>query len=366
MRRHNNLYSRIHDFENLHLAYRKASLGRRFSSEVLQFHKNLEENLIEIQNELILGTYEPRPYRTFTIFEPKERIIHVAPFRDRIIHHAVMNIIEPIWDRLFIYDTYACRKGKGTHAGVLRTVEFLRAAETKRGKTYCFQGDISKCFPSINHHILMRIIKRKIKCKGTLRLIEKIIFNGGAPENPDSHNLPIGNLISQWSANLYLSELDYFVKHELRVKYYVRYMDDFILLSNDKKRLHGYRREIESFLWDTLRMKLNPKSDTYPASRGIDFLGYRIWTSHRLLRKSSLFRATRRFKKLSDKYARGLVTLQQVRSSVMSWLGHCRHADAEAGVKICLDALRLIRPLERRLHVHEKNTLYAACNNTGL
>jgi len=122
MRRHNNLYSRIHDFENLHLAFRKASRVRRFTSEVLAFRENLEENLISIQDDLITGVYEPSPYRTFTIYEPKERIIHVAPFRDRVVHHAVMNIIEPIWDRLFIYDTYACRKGKGTHAGVNRTI----------------------------------------------------------------------------------------------------------------------------------------------------------------------------------------------------------------------------------------------------
>ncbi len=190
-------------------------------SEVLNFHKSLEENLIGIQDELISGTYEPRPYRTFTIHEPKERIIHVAPFRDRVVHHAIMNIIEPIWDRLFIYDTYACRKGKGTHAGVNRTTEFLRASQEKWGKTYCFQSDISKCFPSINHHILMRIIERKIKCKGTLRLFEKIIFNGGDLNDPDSHNLPIGNLISQWAANLYLGELDYLSyldAHDLRLE----------------------------------------------------------------------------------------------------------------------------------------------------
>ncbi len=343
MRRHNNLYSHIHDFENLHLAFRKASRGRRFTAEVLRFQSNIEESLIAIQNELIQGTYEPKPYRTFTIYEPKERIIHVAPFRDRIIHHAVMNIIDLIWDRLFIYDTYACRKGKGTHAGMHRTLDFLRSAEAKWGKTYCFQGDISKCFPSINHHILMRIIERKIKCKDTLWLFEKIVFNGGDPSDPDSHNLPIGNLVSQWSANLYLSELDYFVKHYLKVKYYIRYMDDFILLSDDKKQLHGHRREIEIFLIDVLRMKLNPNSDIYPVSRGIDFLGYRIWSNHRLLRKSSLFRATRRFKALSDLYARGRVTFEHVKASVMSWLGHCVHADAGAGVKICLRALSLSR-----------------------
>ncbi|HAR45573.1 MAG TPA: RNA-dependent DNA polymerase [Nitrospiraceae bacterium] len=358
MRRHNNLYSRIYNFENLLLAFRKASRGRRFAPEVLRFQDRLEENLINLQDELVRGTYKPSPYRTFTIYEPKERIIHVAPFRDRVVHHAIMNIIEPIWDRLFIYDTYACRKGKGTHAGVNRTTEFLRAAEVKWGaavpprlqgeggvrvghRVFCFQGDISKCFPSINHHILMRIIEQKIKCKDTLRLFDKIIFNGGDHANPDSHNLPIGNLVSQWAANLYLSELDYFVKHHLKVKFYVRYMDDFILLSNDKGKLHAHRRAVEVFLWEKLRMKLNPKSDIYPVSQGIDFLGYRIWSSHRLLRKISLYRATKRFKKLSGLYSQGRVTMQHVKASVMSWLGHCVHANAGSGVKICLQALKL-------------------------
>jgi hypothetical protein len=140
-----------------------------------------------------------------------------------------------------------------------------------------------------------------------------------------------------------MGELDSFIKHHLKVKYYVRYMDDFILLSNDKKQLHAYRKEIEIFLWDVLRMKLNPKSDIYPVNRGLDFLGYRIWSSHRLLRKSSLFLATRRFKKLSALYARGQVTLQHVKASLMSWLGHCKHGNTEAGVERCLRALKLTR-----------------------
>lgn len=341
MKRHGNLYCKIYDFENLCLAFDRASRGRRYDTEVLRFRRDLEENLIGIQNELIWKTYEPRPYKTFKLFEPKERIISVAPFRDRVVHHAIMNIIEPIWDGLFIYDTYACRKGKGAHAGMYRVVEFLRAAGERWANTYCFKGDISKCFPSINHRILLSIIERKIKCRNTLWLFDKIIFNGGERERLDSHNLPIGNLISQWAANLYLSELDYFIKNGLRVKYYVRYMDDFVLLGGDKKELHKHKREVADFLYNKLRMSLNPKSDVFPARRGVDFLGYRIWPIHRLLRKSSLIRASRRFKRLSNYYARGIIGLNFVRASVMSWLGHCKHANAERGVKRCLRDLIL-------------------------
>ena len=341
MRRHGNLYSSIYDFENLYLAFRKASKGRRYEPEVLRFKDNLEEELIHIQNELIWRTYKPQPYRSFTIYEPKERIIYVSPFKDRVVHHAIMRVVAPIWDSLYIYDSYACRAGKGTHAGVYRTVDFLRESHEKWGKVYCFKGDVSKFFPSINHHILMSIIERKIKCLDTLRLLREIIFNGGSLNDPESKDLPIGSLVSQWGANLYLNELDYFIKHELKAKFYIRYMDDFIILLGDKKQLHEMKNNISKFLKGRLRLKFNPKSDIFPAGRGIDFLGYRIWGTHRLLRKSSLIRASRRFKWMSKAYNKGIISFQFIKSSVMAWLGHCSHANAVKGKEICMRGLVL-------------------------
>lgn len=347
MKRHGNLYHKIITFENICEAYRKAALGRRYTYEVLSFRNNLEENLIAIQEDLVTRTYQPGRYWTFNLYEPKKRMIYVSPFRDRVIHHAIMNVIEPIWNHLFIYDSYACRKMKGSHDAMYRVVKFFREAKQKWDRVYCLKSDVTKFFPSINHHILMEIIERKIKCRDTLDLIRQIVFNAGDESDPDSKNMPIGSLLSQWSANLYLNELDYHIKHMMRVKFYGRYMDDFVLLEGDKSLLHAYKAEISTFLQDRLRLQMNPKSDIYPADRGIDFVGYRIWPSYRLVRKKALVRATKRFKRLSHDYEHGLVDLAHVNSSVMSWFGHCGHAHVLNGKIKCLEALVLRRPTEQ-------------------
>ncbi len=342
MKRIGNLYNKICDFQNLHLAFHKVAKGRRYDPEVLKFKINLEENLIDLQNDLLNKTYVPAPYRTFTLYEPKERIIYVSAIRDRVVHHAVMNIIEPIWDKLFIYDSYACRRDKGTHAGVKKTVTFLRRALQEWGRVYCLKCDVSKFFPSINHHIMLSIIGKKIKCQKTLWLFEQIIFaNSTNKDDPNSKNMPIGNLISQWAANLYLNELDYFMKHKLKMKYYIRYMDDFLVLHNSSGYLHSVKKSISDFLTNKLKLSLNPKSDIFPIKRGIDFLGYRIWHNNILIRKSSLIRATKRFRKYSKLYRKGKITREKIQASVASWLGHCKHANSINNVlKTCLNHLK--------------------------
>ncbi len=344
MRRYGNIYDKICDLENLSLAFYKVSKGRRYYGDILQYKDALEENLIALQNKLVNKTYAPSPYRTFMLYEPKKRVIYVSPIKDRVVHHAVMNVVEPIWNNLFIHDSYACRTDKGTHAGVVRTVDFLRRSRQEREKVYCLKCDITKFFPSINHHIMLKIIGKKIKCRNTLWLFERIIFNNSDDrDDPESKDMPIGNLISQWGANLYLNELDQHIKHTLKVKYYIRYMDDFLVLHDDCRHLHWLKKEISLFLADRLKLGLNPKSDIYPVSRGIDFLGYRIWYNNILLRKSSLVRATKRFKKFSRAYKEGLINLSDVRCSLTSWLGHCKHAAAEKGVNLCLKHLILSR-----------------------
>lgn len=338
MRRHNNLYNKICNFKNLNLAFYKVAKGRRYYKDILLYKDDVEGNLLLLQKELYNKIYIPSPYRTFMLFEPKKRIIYVSPVKDRIVHHAVMNIIEPIWENLFIYDSYACRKGKGTHAGVKRTVEFLRRSQQEWGKTYCLKCDIKSFFPSINHHIMFDVITRKIKCKSTLWLLNKIIFNNSNDkDNFESKNMPIGNLISQWGANLYLNELDQYIKHVVKIKYYIRYMDDFIILHNDCNYLHKLKKEISLFLAEKLRLSLNSKSDIYPVKQGIDFIGYRIWYNNILLRKNSLIRATRRFKKLSNEYKNGLISFYNIKCSLTSWLGHCQHANAKRGIITCLE-----------------------------
>jgi len=318
-----NLYPQIYDFENLHTAYIKARKGKRYAADVLKFSARLEENLIDIQNQLIWKSYRPSPYRYFTVYEPKERLIAALPFRDRILHHALCNIIGPIFENSFIYDSYACQVGRGVLAGVNRTTEFLRRARRKWGRVYCLKGDISKFFYSIDHEILKRIIGRRIFCQNTINLMNCIIDSSESVQG-----IPIGNLTSQLWANIYLNKLDHFCKESLRIKLYLRYMDDFVILLPDKTFLQMILQEIKTFIQDNLRLMLNKKTQIFPVGpRPIDFLGYRIWPDYRLLRKANVLRTKRKFKKFARLYAEGSKSMADIRPNIMSWLGHCKHAD---------------------------------------
>ncbi len=278
MKTYKNLYPRIYDFENLYLAYRKARRGKRKRPDVAAspaLHQtqcgasvefNLELELPRLQEELADETYRPSPYRHFTLYERKPRRISAAPFSDRVAHHALCNVIEPIWETRFIHDSYACRVGKGTHAALDRCTYFARR------HPFVLQGDIVSFFPSVDHGILYDLLARRIACRPTLRLIERIITSGAgvhaegwgmqwfpgddllAAARP--RGLPIGNQTSQFWANVILHELDKFAKQGpsaglragLRCPAYLRYCDDFLLFANDKPTLHRWRREIQEFL----------------------------------------------------------------------------------------------------------------------
>jgi len=308
------------------MAYLKARRNKRYKDEVLMFSKSLEEELLNLRNQLLSKSYKTGKYRSFYVYEPKKRLIMALPFRDRVVHHALCNIIEPIFDKIFIYDSYACRINKGTHKGADRVTKFLSGCNKLEGCTYCLKGDIRQYFPSIDHKKLLEIINKKIICPNTMWLIRQIIYSPGHSEY--SKGLPIGNLTSQLFANIYLNELDYFVKHQLRIKFYVRYMDDFVILSKDKIQLHEIKREIECFLKEELDLELNQKTDIFPASQGIDFLGYRIWQKYRLLRKASVKKMKRKLKAFQQKYAMGQVDIEKIRQSLMSWLGHVSHCNS--------------------------------------
>lgn len=322
MRRDGNLYHKIYDFENLYNSYKLAKKGKRYNNDVIRFTRHLERNLITIQNELIWHEFEVGKYNEFYVYEPKKRLIKSLPFRDRIVQHSLNTIINPLLDKRFIYDTYACRADKGTHAGADRVTYFLRKAKRKWDKVYCLQADVSKYFYSIDHDILMNIYKTKIKCKDTLQLLDKIIRSDG-----DGVGIPIGNLTSQLSANLYLNELDQFVKHRLKVKFYVRYMDDFVLIHKDKDYLWNVLEEIEAFLHNKLKLHLNNKTDIFPIKRGLDFLGYRIWPTHRLLRKKSKKKIKRRMIKYEKQYLAGKLDIKTIQRSLAGWLGHAKFAN---------------------------------------
>ena len=320
---YNNLYSKICSFENLHLAYLKARKCKRYRQEVLLFSSNLEENLIKLQEEILSKTYKNGVYKVFYIYEPKKRKIMSLPFRDRVIHHAVCNIVEPIFEKTFIYNSYACRIKKGTHAGADRLTQYLREVKRKYPKVYCLKCDIKKYFGSINHEILIKIIRRKIKCKDTMRLIEYIINS-----TDGAVGIPIGNLTSQLFANLYLNELDSIIKHKLKIKHYIRYMDDWIILSPDKKYLWKILKYTREYLQHNLSLELNGKTTIFPVSQGIDFLGYRIWSTHRLLRKSSKKRMKKKLKKYYKLYKNDKFHSDKIMPSIMSWIGHALHSNS--------------------------------------
>jgi retron-type reverse transcriptase len=339
MRRHGNLWQEIISSENIQTAYKKSILGKSKRRNVKRFNKNKETKLEEIQKSLIEKTFTTSKYIEKTIYEPKKRIIYVLPFApDRIVQHALMNIVEPIWEKLFISDSYACIIGKGIHKGSNRTMQYIR-----RNK-YCLKCDVSKFYPSVDQEILFNIIKKKIKCPDTLWLTGDIIHS-----YPGGKNVPIGNYTSQWFGNLYLNELDNFVKVNLQARYghidYIRYCDDFCLYHDDKKNLHDCAKRIQEFLREKLLLKLS-KCDVFPVTRGVDFLGYRHFDNYILLRKSTMKRVRRRMLRLPLKYAQGRITAEQFRSSVGSTWGWLKHANSH-NLMVNMDFERLNREVKK-------------------
>lgn len=339
---HRHLFGQIVAFDNLHQAYIKARRNKRYRPEVLSFSADLEEELLLLRRELISRTYRTGRYRRFTVREPKVRLVAALPFRDRVVHHALCNVVGPISEATFIHDSYACRVGKGTHAGADRVTEFLRHAHRQCNQVWVLKGDVAGYFPSVDHAILLGVMERKIKCVDTLWLVEEILDSWHTEGRPGS-GIPIGNLTSQLWANLYLNELDQFVKHELKRRWYVRYMDDWIMLAGDKGKLGQDKAAMADFLGEHLALKLNSKTSIFPGAQGIDFLGYRIWATHRLLRKSSVKRMRRRLKKFERGYVEGAVDVDHITASIMSWLGHAGHADCYNLTKRLFQDFRLRR-----------------------
>ena len=283
------LYDEVTKFENLLEAFRKASLGRRDRKYVLEWDFNLEKRLISLQKDLQEEKYVPGAYHYFWVCDPKKRLVATAPFKDRVVHHAICNVIEPIFDRSFIYDSYACREGKGAHAAVTRLQQFLRKKDAK----YALNGDVEKYFDNINHQILESLLREKIKDERLMRLLVKIIKSEKMLKG-----IPIGNLTSQLFAGIYLNKFDHFIKRHLRAKYYLRYMDDFLILAPEKPILHQWREEIRKYLKDKLALSLKKSTgQVFPTYLGVDFVGYVTFTTHRLVRKVSLRRFWAKAKK---------------------------------------------------------------------
>jgi len=309
MKTFKNLYEKVCSYENLYGAYLRARRGKGKSEDVLDFTYNLESELMNLRYELINGIYKTGDYRHFIIFEPKERKISALSFRDRVVHHAICSVIGPIFERKFIFDSYACREKKGTHAGVLRLQKFIGKVSRD---AYVLKCDISKYFFSVNCEVLKKIIRKKIADEKLLCLLDNVV-------DSSESGIPIGNLTSQLFANIYLNELDEFVKYELREKYYVRYMDDFLILNESKKILHKIKDKIELFL-SSIKLKFHPKKvNIFPVRLGVDFLGYRTFRDYRLIRKSTVKRFIRNVNRKIKRHNLDLISFDKLLESFNSW-----------------------------------------------
>ncbi len=339
MKTHKHLYNKVWDFENLLAASKLAQRGKRREPDVYAFNAELEKNLLRLQEALRSMTWTPGKYRDFYVYEPKKRLVSAAPYEDRVVHHALCRVLEPVWETMFIFDSYACRLGKGTHAAADRYTEFSRKAK------YVLKCDISKYFEHVDHGILLEEIGRYVKDDGIAWLVKSILVSNNArPAATAGKGIPIGNLTSQFFANVYLNRFDHWVKEDVRHRFYIRYVDDFVILADDKTVLHETFREIEVKLAD-IGLTIHPrKRSVFPVSEGCDFMGYRIWPEHRRLRPKTGYHSRRKLVRLATRYREGEIPLDRVKASVAAWIGHVKHADTWGLRKAVFGQLRFAKP----------------------
>jgi retron-type reverse transcriptase len=321
MKSYNNLYKQIYSYDNLFLAYKKARKGKTKKDYVIEFERGLRKNLRNLKFELMSQTYSPKPLKTFILRDPKTRKISKSAFRDRIIHHALVRVIEPILNKIFIYDSCANRKGKGNLVAIKRFNKFKKIVLRNHRRT-CFilKADIKHYFHEVNHKILLKIIKRKIKDEKVVWLVKQILTNCFTKKG-----MPLGNLTSQFFANVYLNELDYFIKHKLKAKYYIRYVDDFVILHSSKKQLKIWKEQINNFLKKELKIELHPeKSRIISLSKGADFVGFRNFYYFRLLRKRNI---KNMFYKVEN-YKKGMISKEDILKSFQGWNAYAKWADS--------------------------------------
>lgn len=327
MKRAGNLFPLITDFNNLLIAFKKAFKGTNKTEETLRFHFHMEKELLNLRYQLQCGEYAPGQYRLFKIFEPKERTIAVAPFKDRVVHHAIVNVIEPVYEKTFIYDSYATRKDKGTHKAILRAQSFLKTNK------WFLKADVRKYFESVDHRLLINLLERKIKDKDVIKLLHAIVQNGG----DNGKGLPVGNLTSQFLANVYLDPFDHYIKNRLSIKHYVRYMDDFVIFDNDKEFLKNLRHGIGDFLSTELKLQLKPNA-TFINQRlnGLSFLGARIFPKLLRIKRESLKRCLKKVNKRLLEWDCGLLPEDNLKMSLSSVIGYMSFFDT-AGLRQDID-----------------------------
>lgn len=331
------IFGRILSLENLFAAWKEFKRGKGKKQEVQEFEFQLEDNIFQLHEELCAKTYRHGPYSSFYVRDPKLRHIHKAMVRDRLLHQAVFRVLYNVFDRQFIHDSYSCRFKKGTHAGVGRLKEFMRkASKNFRKPVYALKCDIKKFFFGVNHQILLRLVERAIDID-TQWIVKTIVKSF---ESEPSRGLPLGNVTSQLFANIYLNELDQFIKYALREKYYVRYCDDFIIVHESKSHLVGLVKPINTFLNDHLGLKLHPdKISVRKLSYGIDFLGYVALPDYAVIRIKTKKRVMKRIVLRKEELSRGLIGSEAFECSLQSYLGLLAHCN---GYKLSRSILDII------------------------
>lgn len=334
-----NLWPHVITWENLLAAYHRCRRRKRYKVEAVRFDFDWESHLRQLQQELTDGTYQPGGYRNFYVFEPKRRKISAAPFRDRIVHHAVVGVLEPLYERRFLHDSYACRKDKGTHRALDRAQAYLRRHR------FFLKTDIVRFFPNVDHQVLFDLLARTIRDERLLELIRQILQSGEgvlADEATPGYfpgddlftrlrptGLPIGNLTSQFFANVLLDPVDHFVKEELRIPGYVRYADDLVLFAADKSRLWDAHARLQE-CFTTLRLRLHEdKTQLRPCASSLKFLGFVLRRSGRRLQQTGIRRFNLRLRCLRREFREGRIGFREIRQSLQAWQAHVQDANCD-------------------------------------
>jgi RNA-directed DNA polymerase len=318
---HKGTYNKITSLDNLFTAWEEFRKGKRNKADVLQFELNLEDNIFKLFNELKVGAQREISYQQFRITDPKPRTINKSSVSDRLLHHAIYRHLQPLFDRTFIFDSYSCRKEKGTHKAFARTAKICRrVSKNYTGSCWALKCDIKKFFDSIDHQVLIELLERRIDDKLLVNLLKEIIKSFSVKPGK---GMPLGNLTSQLFANVYMDPLDKFVKHKLKAKYYIRYADDFLLLGSESEELLGYFVEINDFLKSVLKLTLHPdKIILRKLNWGIDFVGYVALPHHTLPRRKTVKRI---FQYLDKKIQS---EPEKVNESLQSYVGYLKHVNA--------------------------------------
>lgn len=332
-----NIFDQVISIPNLRLANQHAMKGKRYNRFATGFNYDLMSSLLLLQKQLLSQTYHPEDYRHKIILEPKVRSIEAPSYRDRIVHHAIYQYLNPFYEKYFIKDSYACRQDKGVHTAAKRVQSFLRSNHENQ---YVCQIDVSKYYASINHNRLVELLAGKINDRKLIKLLTVIIesTDSGTEHDylfsPNSYyftkgrrGIPIGNLTSQLFANIYLHEVDMYAKQTLKIKRYIRYMDDIIIFHDNKKQLQSWQNSITNFMYENLYLTVNPrKIRLYPTKRGVSFVGFVIYPNYLRLRGSSVKRLKRRYNKQLGAVASGKITPEVMLASFNAWKAHASHA----------------------------------------